>query len=814
MHISQIVRCLSRTSLLLGGFLVLGLPAVHAATYYVDQDGLGGSCHSANPGTIAQPVCTIDQGVQKLQSGDTLYIRGASYYGQNIGQYGPTPVPNGGDWSSATTISSYQDEVVWLDQGGISMVNGASYIIFHGLRINNGSLYFDETPNHIRFEYGEFTNTGPGDANMFIEGLAGDFQLLHTKIHNAGGGVRGNGCTDVYGCYGMYWRGHDSLFEYNEVYDNAAYGFHLWHSYLSDVTDNIVRNNIFYNNGYTDLRGNLGSGMIVACGARNQIYNNVSYNNYGGIEVGNRCDDCLVYNNTVYNNTHHGIAISSSENIQVKNNISYGNGPNGDQDDIPVAETAHGTIVENNHTTNNGDPRFVNAGAGNFALQSNSPARDTGQALTLVTYDYIGTARPQPTGGAWDKGAYEYIVASTCPPDCPTTCPPDCPVDENPTIADVYVSPGGHGDTPSDSNGCRTAETITTPKLTLASAAACMTIPGKAMVLRGGAFTVLDTRTNPVRGGTSWAAPTKIKRYGSEVPVLTMPSAATEGVLVFGAPGTDSFIEVDGLTLDGASRANGDGILVLGSSDLRFKNMAIHHNHYQNIAMLGASNVEIVGNALTDALGFANVVLYDTSTNILISGNTITTGVLAGVSLDASATSNGVTITKNTITSTVTGIDVGPGSGATLQNNVIQTQSSAGIRVRSGASGTHVYHNDSVSNTGTGILCDSGATSVDIANNITVANGTQFTNNCAALDRGNLKTGTLAEIFTTVPVLKESVPVSPAINSGVDLPSVTDDQIGNVRPFAGKWDAGARESQAGPAPGPSAGVSIRVMMFF
>jgi hypothetical protein len=297
--------------------------------------------------------------------------------------------------------------------------------------------------------------------------------------------------------------------------------------------------------------------------------------------------------------------------------------------------------------------------------------------------------------------------------------------------------------------------------------------------------------------------------------VLQMPTSASDAILTFGAPATDSFIEVDGLTLDGASRAQGDGLLVLYSRNLRFKNMTIHHNRSQNIALLGTSNVDILTSTLTDALGHGNISLQDTSTNILISGNTIATGMQAGVSLDASAVSNGVTIAKNTITNTVTGIDVGPGTGVLVENNVIQGQSSAGIRVRSGATQWKVYHNDSVSNTGAGLLCESGATSGDFANNIAVANtAAQLVNTCGALTRGNLLTGTLAEIFTTVPVLKDTAPVSPAINSGVDLPSVTDDQIGTARPVAGLWDAGAREAQVVPTPGPRTGVRIGVMMFF
>src|SRR5215475_1054797 len=72
-----------------------------AATYYVATTG-----SDANPGSQSQPFRTIDKGVQALHAGDTLYLRGGTYTNQSIGYWGPTPVPNGTSWATATTIAA------------------------------------------------------------------------------------------------------------------------------------------------------------------------------------------------------------------------------------------------------------------------------------------------------------------------------------------------------------------------------------------------------------------------------------------------------------------------------------------------------------------------------------------------------------------------------------------------------------------------------------------------------------------------------------------------------------------------------------
>jgi hypothetical protein len=63
------------------------------------------------------------------------------------------------------------------------------------------------------------------------------------------------------------------------------------------------------------------------------------------------------------------------------------------------------------------DPKFVDAASRNFRLQSGSGAIDAGVALSNVTTDISGTARPQ--GSSYDIGAFEFATTISSAPAPP-----------------------------------------------------------------------------------------------------------------------------------------------------------------------------------------------------------------------------------------------------------------------------------------------------------------------------------------------------------------------------------------------------------
>jgi parallel beta-helix repeat protein len=144
----------------------------------------------------------------------------------------------------------------------------------------------------------------------------------------------------------LYWSGRDGLFDGNEVYDNAGYGYHIFDSGGNETANNIVRNSTFYNNGFFDLRPILRAGLLVSSGPNNQVYNNVVYNNFAGIQVDYRCTNCQVSNNTVYDNLYYSIYIGAGAlNTIVEDNITYQNG-------FDIEDEGVGTVLINNLTTN------------------------------------------------------------------------------------------------------------------------------------------------------------------------------------------------------------------------------------------------------------------------------------------------------------------------------------------------------------------------------------------------------------------------------------------------------------------------------
>jgi parallel beta-helix repeat protein len=200
----------------------------------------------------------------------------------------------------------------------------------------------------------------------------------------------------------MYLSGTDHLIENVEVYGSNSYCLIFYYTLTPKPARNVVRNSTFHDCALTMPSS---SAILLAGEEGDAAYNNVLYRNRGHGIITKSGTNAKIYNNTVYGGSQTGIYVfPGAMNAEVRNNIAYGNAT------TQILNEGSGTMISNNMTN---DPRFVDAGALNFSLQTSSPAIDAGAALGLVTMDIRRTPRPQ--GTTHDIGAFEGTGSNAAP---------------------------------------------------------------------------------------------------------------------------------------------------------------------------------------------------------------------------------------------------------------------------------------------------------------------------------------------------------------------------------------------------------------
>jgi len=401
----------------------------HAATYYVSRSGSdASSCAQAT--NSSAPKQTLKAALPCLAAGDTLYVRGGTYP-ESLEN---PPVASGTSWSNKVRIAAYPGETVWLASPATNFAIlfdiNQSYIEIDGINVDGRNALlgvvvigfhnpFPAQPHHIRIQNAEILNVPGGVGSYAKNGIelaaktpivTGGIELRYLKIH--GNGRPGSANSD--NGYGIYVAAPNTLVEYSDIYDNKGCEMQIYNDDGAIPDNNIIRNNVFHDQ--TRLGAGPGGCGILIAGSGNQIYNNVFYNIrpgpsdgvsiYGYVGNANK-----IWNNTSYNNTG-GIQLAGGmSNTEVRNNIAYSNG-------FDWSNAGSATVQSNNLFGVN--PLFANAGAGDFHLQSSSPARNTGLTIASVTTDMIGTMRPQE--GIADIGAIEFqgSVSTPAAPTAPT----------------------------------------------------------------------------------------------------------------------------------------------------------------------------------------------------------------------------------------------------------------------------------------------------------------------------------------------------------------------------------------------------------
>ncbi len=424
--------------------------------YYVAPTG-----NDSDPGSEAQPWQTISKAAETLVGGEIVYIKAGTYEEHVI-------VQNSGSPDNYVVFSAFPGDTVILEganleiadgRTGLFLVRGKSYVKAIGINVQNVGQDYARSYDQAGFMIQDSDNVeirGCSTYNTFSSGImtrgshdvvidgnevrlacnggeqecisvtAGsyNFVIKNNHVHEGGPGTNGGEGIDV------KQGAHDGKIFDNYVHDlPKRLGIYVdsyeEHTYNIDVFRNRVHD---CSDGGFALSSENG-GLLENI----KVYNNIGYHNryYGLILSDWNADltsshpmkDILVINNTFYDNKWPGedwgagiiMENTGSENVVIRNNLLSNNivelmVPTGVSRGSFVADS---NLIDGIRGYENGDctgcmeagPMFVDAAAGDFHLQSGSPAINAGESDLAPARDFDGNVRP--SGGAVDIGAYE-----------------------------------------------------------------------------------------------------------------------------------------------------------------------------------------------------------------------------------------------------------------------------------------------------------------------------------------------------------------------------------------------------------------------
>jgi MYXO-CTERM domain-containing protein len=434
---------------LLGVALVLFAAPARATDYWVDQAHAQAS--DSNAGTQDLPWLTIQHGADVAVGGDTVHVKPGTYVErvllQTAGADGARIVFRA-EPRRQVTMHGFNTGWPWVEKYG-------HYVTIEGFNITNSpqftnwddqqGIFIQDTTSHLEvldnylYEIQKEAITGSGDSNH----------------------IAGNTIYQVQ--YGIVIGGTNCLVEDNEV--NRLYDYGNgdcdYSRFFGD--GHVFRGNYYHGTNFDEIGAahvdcfqtfdNNGEHVsdILFEGNRCEDFHQALmgeasfYHNSGGLTFRNNVfahggawglcvvdiADVVAINNTFVDIAYHGFGISGQygTGAVARNNIfsgietgywaSDGAVITGDYNLLDISQSPD---TPADHDLVGQDPKFVDPATGDYHLQPDSPAVDTGESQTGFATDHDDNARPY--GAGWDIGAYEYTPPCTAGGDCVT--PPPC----------------------------------------------------------------------------------------------------------------------------------------------------------------------------------------------------------------------------------------------------------------------------------------------------------------------------------------------------------------------------------------------------
>jgi hypothetical protein len=384
------------------------------AIYYIDSS-LGSD---SNPGSLAQPwktISKVNSQMSNFKPGDyVLFKRGESWILNSNGEAGSLNISASGSVGKPITFGAY-------GSGNLPVFDGSQIVdsgtMSHGL-VTAGYIL---PTSYVTIKDLDMYNGIKQNLGLSINSNVTNIILQNCIIHTN----RTDGFSLIYiSNFGAQGSTNNIIIRDNFIYDSKWNGIRLeggitnvtisgnkihqvLHNGIDTYPSNGTNNKNFeiYNNNIYDFGGRNGAGIYIPGTSYFNIHDNDihdalpgAFDTYGikaGSEAGyvmdnitvrnnriwnvdtnnsnsyglwfDRCTDCTVLNNTLYANTSTLLNLSNI-NFLIMNNLAYAN------------------IRDENSMKNYAqDPKFIDATAGDFHLQTDSPACTGG-----VNSVYIG----------------------------------------------------------------------------------------------------------------------------------------------------------------------------------------------------------------------------------------------------------------------------------------------------------------------------------------------------------------------------------------------------------------------------------------